>query len=125
MPTVDDIISLVSGAKLFLKLDLQDGYHQFQLAEDSREITTFSAHCGLYRYRRLNLGISTAAEVFQEGIRQVLAGVEGIINVSDDIIVSRRTKEEHDQRLRLVLQKLTEAGLTLNAPASVGLVRKV
>ncbi|XP_064462921.1 uncharacterized protein K02A2.6-like [Ornithodoros turicata] len=119
MPTIDDIICTVSGAKMFSKLDLRDGYHQLELAEDSRHITTFSAHCGIYRYKRLNFGISSAAEVFQEVIRQVINGVEGVINASDDIIVSGKTIEEHNQRLHLVLQRLSKAGLVLNAKKCV------
>ncbi|XP_064469786.1 uncharacterized protein K02A2.6-like [Ornithodoros turicata] len=119
MPTIDDIICTVSGAKMFSKLDLRDGHHQLELAEDSRHITTFSAHCGIYRYKRLNFGISSAAEVFQEVIRQVINGVEGVINASDDIIVSGKTIEEHNQRLHLVLQRLSKAGLVLNAKKCV------
>ncbi|XP_064482853.1 uncharacterized protein K02A2.6-like [Ornithodoros turicata] len=80
MPTVDDIISVVSGAKVFSKMNLRDGYHQLELAEESRGITTFPAHCGLFRYKRLNFGISSAAEVFQEVIRQITNGVKGVIN---------------------------------------------
>ncbi|XP_064470096.1 uncharacterized protein K02A2.6-like [Ornithodoros turicata] len=119
IPTIDDIICTMSGAKMFSKLDLRDGYHQLELAEDSRHITTFSAHCGIYRYKRLNFGISSAAEVFQEVIRQVINGVEGVINPSDDIIVSGNTIEEHNQRLHLVLQRLSKAGLVLNAKKCV------
>jgi hypothetical protein len=59
MPTIDELINDLNGAKVFSKLDLRAGYHQFELHEDSRYITTFSTHIGLYRYKRLNFfGIS-------------------------------------------------------------------
>ncbi|XP_075555844.1 uncharacterized protein LOC142588176 [Dermacentor variabilis] len=53
MPTVEDVISILNGAAYFSKLDLKEGYHQLELAEESRVITTFSTHCGLRRYKRL------------------------------------------------------------------------
>lgn len=115
MPTVEDIIGILNGAKFFSKLDLNEGYHQLELDEQSRQITTFSTHIGLRRYKRLPFGVNSAAEVFQDAIRQVLPDEDGIINISDDILVSGQNLEEHDRRLRLVLNALQTAGLTLNS----------
>jgi hypothetical protein len=39
-PTIDDIISELGQAKVFSKLDLNQGYHQLELAPESRYITT-------------------------------------------------------------------------------------
>lgn len=113
-PTVDDIIVALNGATVFSNLDLKNGYHQLELDMSSRELTTFSTHVGLFRYKRLNFGISSAAEIFQNTIRQVLNGIQNVLNVSDDILVFGRTKEEHDSALNAVLHRLQESGLTLN-----------
>ncbi|XP_060571177.1 uncharacterized protein K02A2.6-like [Ruditapes philippinarum] len=50
MPTIDELIHDMNGAKVFSKLDLKAGYNQLELDEESRSITTFSTHMGLYRY---------------------------------------------------------------------------
>nr|XP_050051912.1 uncharacterized protein K02A2.6-like [Dermacentor andersoni] len=113
-PTVDDIIVALNGATMFSNLDLKNGYHQLELDPSSRQLTTFSTHVGLFRYKRLNFGISSAAEIFQNTIRQVLNGIHNVLNVSDDILVFGQTKQEHDLSLEAVLQRLQEAGLTLN-----------
>lgn len=63
-PTIDDLIHDLNGAAVFSKLDLKAGYHQLELDADSRYITTFTTHTGLWRYNRLNFGLSSAAEVF-------------------------------------------------------------
>ena len=63
-PTMDEIIVKLNGAKIFSKLDLNQGYHQIEINEESRYITTFSTHKGLFGYKRLNFGIASAAEVF-------------------------------------------------------------
>ncbi|KAJ1216825.1 hypothetical protein NDU88_004424 [Pleurodeles waltl] len=84
-PTVDEIVAEVSGSRWFSKMDLHAGYHQLMLTPESRAITTLSTHVGLRRYKRLSFGIAGAAEVFQDTIQGVLASLEGVINVSDDI----------------------------------------
>lgn len=113
-PTVKEMIGDLNGARVFSKLDLNQGYNQLELAPESRYITTFGTHMGLMRYKRLNFGISSAAEIFQNVIRETLEGIDGAMNISDDILVSGKTHEEHDQNLRAVFQRLREKGLTLN-----------
>ena len=54
------------------------------------------------------LGINSAPEVNQNVIQQALSDCEGVANISDDTIVHGKTTEEHDERLRRVLEKLKE-----------------
>ena len=63
MPTLDELIHDLNGATMFSKLDLRAGYHQLELNAESRYITTFSTHVGLFRYKRLNFGINSASEI--------------------------------------------------------------
>ena len=54
MPTLQDFKAEVSESKFFSKIDLKEAYHQLELDEESRFITTFTTHEGLYHYKRLN-----------------------------------------------------------------------
>ena len=109
-PTVKEIIGDLNGAKVFSKLDLNQGYNQLEFAPESRYITTFSTHMGFMRYKRLNFGISSTAEIFQNVIRETLEDIDGAINISDDILVFGKTHKEHDQNLKEVFQRLREKG---------------
>ena len=60
IPTVEETLQELHGAAVFSKLDLKWGYHQIELDPDSRGITTFATHQGLWRYKRLMFGISSA-----------------------------------------------------------------
>ncbi|KAK9722338.1 hypothetical protein QE152_g19754 [Popillia japonica] len=91
-PTIDDIIVALNGSKFFSKLDLKDGYHQLVLDKQSRGITSYSTH---------------------DTVRQVLVGIAGVINVSDDILIFGKSQEEHYVALESVLERLKSA-LTLN-----------
>ncbi|CAB4025058.1 Transposon Ty3-I Gag-Pol poly, partial [Paramuricea clavata] len=77
IPTVEESLQDLNGAAVFSKLDLKWGYHQIELDEKSRELTTFTTHDGLYRYKRLMFGISAAPEIYQHAIQQVLHGLLG------------------------------------------------
>ena len=86
-------------ATVFSKLDLKDGYHQIELSEDSRGITPFVTNKGLYRYKRLHFGISSASEMYQHIIEQVIQGCGGARNISDDIILLSMERQNKNTTL--------------------------
>ena len=84
-PTIDDLVTELNGACYLSKLDLNSAYHQLELDESSRYITTFTTHQGLFHYKHLNFRTSSASEVFQSTIQQVLSGIKGCKNISDEL----------------------------------------
>lgn len=114
-PTLNELMAEVSGATFFSKLDLNSGYHQLELDEESRNLTVFSSHVGLRRYKRLNFGVNSASEIFQNAINQVISGIQGAINISDDILLfSRGDVHNHRELLKSVLERLRDKNITLN-----------
>ncbi|XP_031333862.1 uncharacterized protein LOC116163872 [Photinus pyralis] len=85
-----------------------------ELDEESRPITTFITHKGMFRYTRLLFGVKSAPEIFQRIIEAILAECEGCLNYIDDIIVYGGTEEEHDINLSKVLKTLKENNAVLN-----------
>ena len=71
-------------------------------------------HRGLYRYKRLMIGVTSASERYQQIIRDMLRGCGGVANIADDLINHGSGVEEHDRRLFAVLDRLREVGLTPN-----------
>ena len=61
----------------------------------------------------MNFGINSAAEIFQNTISSALEGLEGVRNISDDIVYGQ-SQREHDERLEAVLKRLQDKHLTLN-----------
>ena len=76
--------------------------------------TSDDLHNSIWYFRRLPFGISSAPEHFQRRISEALIGLEGTVCLMDDILVYGETREEHDVRLREVLQRLRDLGMTLN-----------
>ena len=115
IPTVDEVLQDMTQSSVFSKVDLKWGYHQLELSEESRDITTFTTHAGLYRYKRLMFGVTSAPEIYQHAIQQALHGCEGVRNISDDIILHGKDDQQHDERLEKLLERLQQRGLTLNS----------
>jgi len=107
IPKLEDILTELSGATYFTKLDLTEGYHQIELKEESRHITTFATHLGLFRYKRLIFGISSAFESFQKQIEMAISDCPKTKNISDDILVWGNTLEEHNANLENALSKIS------------------
>ena len=60
------------------------------------------------------LGISSAPELYQHTVEQVLAKCEGAYNIHDDIIIYVRSVEEPDNRLQKTIECIRDKGPTLN-----------
>ena len=114
IPTVEEVLQDLNGSTVFSRVDLKWGFHQVRLAEESRHLTTFVTHRGLYRYTRLMFAVTSAPEKYQQIIRDVLRGCEGVINIANDRVIYGNSASQHDERLFVVLNRLKEVGLTLN-----------
>ena len=97
---------------------MNDGYMKLTLAEESRKLTTFYTHRGLKRFKRLHFGVNSAAEIFNEEVRKVVAREPNAVSIYDDILVFGATPEEHDKALRHIFKLWREHGLTLSLKKS-------
>ena len=112
IPTLDEVLESLNGSTVFSKLDLR---HQIELKPNSRDITAFATDDGIFRYKRLSFGVNEAQEKYQHIITQTMAGLKGVANIADDLVVHGQDSEEHDRNLIKVLERLKERGLTVNA----------
>ena len=93
---------------------MKSAFNQIELDESSRYLTSFVTHCGVYRFKRLFFGITSAPEIFQQIIYNLIRHIANSFNISDDIIIYGQTSEEHDNALHSVLKILNDNGLTIN-----------
>ncbi|GBP89666.1 Uncharacterized protein K02A2.6 [Eumeta japonica] len=113
LPRIEELFARLHEGKEFSKLDLSMAYMQLELTEDSQPLTCINTHRGLFQFTRLVFGLSSAPAIFQKTMERILAGIEGICIFLDDILISGPNKDTHRKRLNEVLNRLQEAGLTL------------
>lgn len=90
LPRMDDILDQLGRAKYFSCLDLISGFHQIELDEDSRDITSFSTtEKGAFRFKRLPYGIKIAPNSFQRMMSIAFSGLSPAqaFLYMDDLIV--------------------------------------
>ena len=107
MPTLDDFKAAVNGWKYFSKIDSKEAHHQVELDPESRFITTFCTHEGLFRYKRLSYGTSSSAELFQNILQRNLSDIKNVKNIADEIIIFGKNRQEHDTALESCLKRLS------------------
>jgi len=114
LPTLEDVTSSLTGSTIFSLLDAESGFWQVPLTQQSSELTTFITPIGRYCFKRLPFGISSAPEIFQRKMVELLHGLEGVRCYMDDILVHGKDMAEHDHRLSKVMDRVKSAGLRLN-----------
>ena len=114
LPKIQDVLLRRKGYKFVTKLDLSMQYYTFMLDEESRALTTIATPFGLYRYRRLPMGVSQSPDVAQEIMEQVLEGIDDVECYIDDIAVFSDSYESHIETLSKVFERLEKAGFAIN-----------
>ncbi|UYV66880.1 hypothetical protein LAZ67_4003210 [Cordylochernes scorpioides] len=83
-------------------------YHQIRLHPDSRYLTAFITHMGIYQFKRLPYGLSSAPSAFQRYLSELLMDIKGVSCYLDNIIIGGSSMEDHDKKLNQVLFRLRE-----------------
>ena len=76
LPRIDDALDALPGSRYFSILDLQSGYHQVGMHDDSKERTAFITHSGLYQFNVLSFGLTNALPNIQLLMSKVLHGFD-------------------------------------------------
>jgi hypothetical protein len=109
LPRIENLFDQMRGAKVFSKIDLRFGYHQMKIRWSDIHKTSFTTSFGLYEYTVMSFGLTNAPAYFMYLMNKVFMEYldKFIVVFIDDILIYSKT-EEHEEHLRLVLQKLRE-----------------
>jgi len=112
--TLEDVMHKMHGARFFSKLDARAGYWSIQLDEPSSMLTCFNSPHGRYRFKRLPFGIRSSQDEFQRKIDESFEDLKGVVSIVDDILVFGKSREEHDENLKRVLERARQVGIRFN-----------
>ena len=112
--SIDELISMFAGAKVFTIVDMDKGYWQVVLHPESRKLTCMAFDIGRYQFKRLPMGSKIASDIFQRMLDSVYIGLPGVTGIADDMVIFGRNEEEHDRNLILFLETTRKNGLVLN-----------
>ncbi|KAJ0581106.1 putative nucleotidyltransferase, Ribonuclease H [Helianthus annuus] len=108
LPRIDDLFDQLQGSSYYSEIDLRSGCHQLRIQEESVPRTAFRTRYGHYEFLVMPFGLTNAPAVFMDLMNRVCKPYldKFVIVFIDDILIYSRTKEEHGQHLRTILELL-------------------
>ena len=113
MPNIEDLLSRVSEATWFSKLDMNRGFYQIPLEMSSYPKTAFCSPWGKFHFIRMPFGLRNAPATFQRCMDFVLGHLLAFTcTYIDDVLVFSDSWDDHLVHVQQVLDALKDAGLT-------------
>ena len=102
-------------SQFFSTLDLASGYWQVAMDPEHRAKTAFATRSGLYEFNIMPFGLSTAPATSERLMKVVMRGIQWkrCLVYLDDVICIGTSFEDALANLRLVFDRLWQAGLKL------------
>ncbi|GKA29136.1 putative reverse transcriptase domain-containing protein [Tanacetum coccineum] len=106
-------IGKLQGSSVYSKIDLRSGYHQLRVRDEDIPKTVFRTRYGHYEFQVMPFGLTNAPAVFMDLMNQVCKPYldKFVIVFIDDILIYSKSKEEHAEHLKLILELLKKEEL--------------
>src|SRR5437667_3411044 len=115
LPPIGELFGCLGKAKYFSKFDMRDGYNRLRIARGYEWKTAFRCRYGLYEYQLMPFGLCNAHGTFQHFVNDPFREYldDFMVAYLDDLLIYSNTLKEHKRHVRLVPQRLQDAGLHL------------
>ena len=120
LPLIEETLTRLARAKVFTKLDVRQAFYRIRMKESVEDLTTFRTRYGSYKYRVLPFGLCNGPASFQRFINDVLMEYldDFCTAYVDDILIYSGDLLEHEVHVKMVLQRLRDAGLQVDIKKS-------
>ncbi|RWS28096.1 hypothetical protein B4U80_07539, partial [Leptotrombidium deliense] len=115
MPLASDIFPCFAGAKVYTRLDLNNGFWQIPLRERDTDYTSFITPLGLFKYKMMAMGLCNAPATFCRTMDKLLRKLKwhGVVVYFDDLVIYSPNLSSHMYLFNVVLDLFIGANLTL------------
>jgi len=107
---IDDLFDQLVGSAALSKIDMRSRYHQLKIKKENVHKTIFQTRHGHYEFLVLPFGLTNAPTFFMDLMNRVFKPFldKFMVVFINDILVYSKTKEEHTDHRRMVLEALEE-----------------
>ncbi|GKC51576.1 putative reverse transcriptase domain-containing protein [Tanacetum coccineum] len=113
LPRIDDLFDKLKGSSVYSKIDQRSGYHQLRVREEDILKTVFRTRYGHYKFQVMPFGLTNASAIFMDLMNRVCKPYldNFMIVFINDILIYSKSKQEHEERLKLILELLKKEEL--------------
>ena len=110
LPLIDEMLSHLTNAHYFFKIDLCDVYHQIRIKEGDEWKTIFCIKFESFEYLIMLFELLNASATFQFYINRALVSLIDVCCVIylDNILIFLNSEEDYERHIRLVMKCLRE-----------------
>ena len=114
-PSVLETIQKIQAndAQYFTTFDAWKGYHQIELDEESKLLTTFITPFGRFYYNRAPFGINSISEHYNRRMTEELHGLDNTKKIVDDVLIYSKSFDEHVHLVTQFLNRCRISGIRL------------
>ncbi|KAG9665731.1 hypothetical protein KCU87_g10162, partial [Aureobasidium melanogenum] len=116
LPLITETLARLSKAKRYTKLDIISAFNRLRIKEGDEWKTAFRTRYGLFEYLVMPFGLCNGPASFQNFINDTLREHLDVFCTAylDDILIYSEKEEDHEHHVKLVLEKLRQAGLQVD-----------
>jgi hypothetical protein len=118
LPLISELIDKLSEAKYFSKMDVRWGYNNIHIKDGDTWKAVFRTNRGLFEPLVMFFGLTNSPATFQTMMNNIFREeiAEGwVVIYMDDILVFSKDKNEHQEQVKRILEKLRQHQLSLKA----------
>jgi hypothetical protein len=116
LPLMEELLERIAGCESYTTLDLNQGYHQIPMDEESIPKTAFTCKYGTYEYTVMPFGLTNAPATFQRAMDNILDPHirQGKTHVYlDDVCIGSTKQGDHEKDVRNICQTLSQHNLKI------------
>ena len=114
MRTLEEIIDLLKGSVYFAVFDSTKSFFHVPIDDDSKQLTVMLTPIGIYLYTILAMGLLNATDIFETCMRNIVDGLQRVVNIADDILVFASDYDTFKSNVVSFLDHCVEHNLHLN-----------
>ncbi|GKD11452.1 putative reverse transcriptase domain-containing protein [Tanacetum coccineum] len=113
LPRINDLIDQLQDSSVYSKIDPRSGYYQLRVREEDIPKTAFKTRYGHYKFQVMSFGLTNAPAVFMDLMNRVCKPYldKFMIVFIDDILIYSKSKQEHEEHLKLILELIKKVEL--------------
>jgi hypothetical protein len=102
LPLINETINRLSGAKIYIKLDLKNAYYRIRIEVSNKWKTAFRTRYGHFKYIIMPFGLTNTPATFQTYVNEALTGLFNIIYIAflNNICIYNDLIEKHKKHVR-------------------------